>query len=417
MLGHFTQLTCSTVLILSATYAHAEDALKKEEVLFKTLIRQCHGSIAKVATDKEQSTIRQLRIRLRMDSFHPGLAAAYIAEDGSKEIGISGGFVLGLQSFITAALMEDTLNKPGLADEYFKYYLSVFNYNNRRFMSVEEFSRCSAKELRSFEDAMERSGLWKALFVGSVYYVVAHEIAHHVQGTVGSVSAKESVGNERAADRWASRRLLDLDLPASVAAAMSLLYLHQLEQSRFSLLELKTHPDSLDRAISAVDMTLPKLRDIYGKPPFNEKPLSSYKKAHESLKELLEGARSRSKESMKDWEAVMNSMSERAQTLFERGDRRGAARLARESSEAAYYVGRCYSEGVGGVSRDLGMAVNYYAIAAAGGSDWGMVYLGDALEKGLGIPKDRKQARHWFMTAAKSGLRYAQYRLDHHDSQ
>ena len=81
-------------------------------------------------------------------------------------------------------------------------------------------------------------------------------------------------------------------------------------------------------------------------------------------------------------------------------------------TNAQYGLGRMYARG-DGVPRDFKEARHWFSLAAERGHAKAASKLGTMYEYGDGIPKDEREAAHWYSVAAKAGdLQRLVYYLD-----
>ena len=90
---------------------------------------------------------------------------------------------------------------------------------------------------------------------------------------------------------------------------------------------------------------------------------------------------------------------EKTKTLAEKGNARAQNKL-----------GMAYHKGMG-VPKDDKEAVNWWRKAAVQGFAAAQYNLGQSYGYGIGVPKDNKEAVKWYRKAAEQGVSTAQYNL------
>lgn len=83
---------------------------------------------------------------------------------------------------------------------------------------------------------------------------------------------------------------------------------------------------------------------------------------------------------------------------------------AKGNSEAQFYIGRTYDNGIG-AERNEKEAVSWYRKAADKGNAGAQLKLGRMYEVGIGVNRDPKEAVHWYRKAAEQGAPSAQMKL------
>jgi TPR repeat protein len=81
------------------------------------------------------------------------------------------------------------------------------------------------------------------------------------------------------------------------------------------------------------------------------------------------------------------------------------------NATAQYNLGNMYSDGVGGLTKDLTEAVKWYSKAAEQGYGFAQNNLGIAYENGQGVKQDYAEAIKWFTKAADQNVAVAQNSL------
>lgn len=84
---------------------------------------------------------------------------------------------------------------------------------------------------------------------------------------------------------------------------------------------------------------------------------------------------------------------------------------ASEHSEAAFFLGGMYFDGIG-VEIDYEKAFIYYKIAAKADIEWAQWYVGYMMDTGNGVTQDKTEARYWYRKSLPSLFDSAKNNLD-----
>jgi hypothetical protein len=196
-------------------------------------------------------------------SHHPGDGTiAFIDPDsGRKTIGFSINDYLEFR--LLGSLVGTSMLHPrsgDILDGYIQYlaWRSIFTVNQEKFMSPVEFIDYfdpGFSETLSPSQADLSRGL--SLFVsdGIIEFVLAHELAHHILGHVGTneKSPEKFRQEEFEADEWATKLLLKSGNPVPNAAIL-FQFLHEKQYRDIKVDFGAKHPSALNRAIRVLQL-------------------------------------------------------------------------------------------------------------------------------------------------------------------
>ena len=100
-----------------------------------------------------------------------------------------------------------------------------------------------------------------------------------------------------------------------------------------------------------------------------------------------------------------------AKSMFDARELAGLQQAAKSGdTEAMFYIGSCFSDGIG-VSKDEAEGLKWYRKAAEAGGKKGMFILACKYGNGIGAPKDDTESSKWFRKLADSGDVKSMYQL------
>lgn len=385
----------------------------------KEALRTLHKNVVKVLSGDAAKSAAGVKMRYLAGDWSHGLAVA-VARGSERTVFIAEGLAFGLHAYTTAVLMEDVLQKPGLSQAYARHMFDGPSYDGFKLQPVAEFARLSPGEEAKFEKWDDENDLVARAFLGSLQFIIAHELAHHVLGRYADpASARATLRNERACDKWAVRTMVRCQIaPASGVFAM--MYLHELECYGVDVGRERTHPGSLDRAFLMIDETIAAADDL---PQHDGRQLKTNARR---MRQIVRAYRDSVLTTADEWEAFVKEEQEaqdravaREEAAIENGDdhnanrwRRAVGYHSRRLGEASLRLGRFYQTGSGGVEKDEGAAYGHFACSSACGNHWGTLWTATALRHGWGVDVNEKLARSLLRGAADRGFKPARVVLN-----
>jgi hypothetical protein len=169
---------------------------------------------------------------------------AYIRESGERVIEFGSAFYREIEGAVDALLIQSVLSKAGFLKSYFDYVKS-------RPEKVEwptEYAGLSERDSHSFYDSATVKGSRGGLIMSAHFFVMLHELGHHVLGHCESApqSLKESRSREKAADEYACQALKDSGF-VPIGAILSLMLLYALREGDIIYEGEETHPAEIRR--------------------------------------------------------------------------------------------------------------------------------------------------------------------------
>lgn len=169
---------------------------------------------------------------------------AYIDQDGKPAIDFGLAFYRELEGAVDALLIQEVLKKPGFFKEYFDYIKS--RRGSREWPTA--YAGLNEDDTKAFYDLPDVRDSRGGLIMSAHFSVFLHELGHHVLGHLKSPpsSLAESRANEKAADEYSARALMDNGF-VPLGAIVSLSLLNALRQGDIIYEGQETHPAEIRR--------------------------------------------------------------------------------------------------------------------------------------------------------------------------
>lgn len=208
--------------------------------------------IHSVLSNEERATAEAITILMPLDdSIRTPVA---FTEDGKRKIEMPVGFYRYILAMGDITAIQMGTGKGGIAD-FMNYALRVMKVNagksidsREKILWPGEYYGISIEEMEGLvshpEFGMTRTGI----ITGSLAFIYAHELAHHILGHTMTVPADlaESRKRERDADEWASKTLAKAGIiPIGGLYALSVYYL--MDQDALLTESKRTHPAEMRR--------------------------------------------------------------------------------------------------------------------------------------------------------------------------
>ncbi|GAB3517775.1 M48 family metalloprotease [Photobacterium alginatilyticum] len=271
--------------------------------------------INSVSTKKEKGIINKINIGVWQNR-NPDIVRAFKTAKGQRHIQVSTGYSTVTFMITFAHHMEAALDINNFGEEYTRYV-------------TENYAKNSITHVN--QSAWDYAGLsgnnspWNdKKFVATVYgnhalvlwYVLAHEIAHHVLGHIEnpSISLEENRKREQEADDWASKTLIKLGLPPA-AAFPALMYWYYMDEFGVENEYQKSHPADLKRIRKMLQYTIDNVDSWNGHSPYfpkvdTKQATNAYKRLLYHVEDLISQQTDFKDDSSKKFEICMEVMFE-----------------------------------------------------------------------------------------------------------
>ncbi len=248
----------TTLLLLSSLTQAEEEIGGMEEVQKMTYDMLVDGlyEIESVSTKEEKPIINKIFVGVSQNG-NPDIVLALKMPDGTRRITVSTGYSTVTFMITFAYFMEAKLGINNFGEEYTRYVTE--NYAKNSITHVNQ-SAWDYANLAGSSSPWHDQELVAAVYGNHalvLWYVLAHEIAHHVLGHLDnpSTSLAENRKKEQEADDWASRTLIKLGIPPAVAYP-SLMYWYYMDEYGVESEHQKTHPADLRRIRKVLEFTI-----------------------------------------------------------------------------------------------------------------------------------------------------------------
>ncbi|MCG9770117.1 hypothetical protein L1D59_16075 [Pseudoalteromonas piscicida] len=248
--------------------------------------------IKSVARPYERRIIDEIKISVPI-SPAPVRVRAFLSSSG-REIELSTGYSAITRMIVSGYLIEDYFNIKGFGEEYARYTASTyatgrFGGGNSPWVKAKLTENQTERLLSSERFNNDQHGAHLLV----LWYVLAHEIGHHVLGHAygDGVSLSKIREQEKEADEWASRIFIALGLPPA-GAFPSHMYWYYLDEYGVKNEYRRSHPPELKRIRSMLRFTIQRFDDwnnnekLISRLP-REKTINTYKSLLYYVEDLI----------------------------------------------------------------------------------------------------------------------------------
>ncbi|MEZ9490062.1 hypothetical protein AB4187_15010 [Vibrio breoganii] len=268
---HLLKSVILTTILSFSALTHATEEIdgmvEIQKITFDMLVDGLH-EIENVSTDEEKAIINQIVVSVSQDG-NPDRVLALKMPDGTRCIIVSTGYSTVTFMITFAYNMEAKLGIDNFGEEYARYVTE--NYAKNSITHVNQ-SAWDYANLSGSSSPWHDQELVAAVYGNhalALWYVLAHEVAHHVLGHLDtpSTSLAQNRKKEQEADDWASKTLIKLGIPPAVAYP-SLMYWYFMDEYGVENEYQKTHPADLRRIRSMLVFTINNVDSWDNKSPY-----------------------------------------------------------------------------------------------------------------------------------------------------
>ncbi len=242
-----------SIISFSQTVAASQEFARDQTI---GILGEGYKLIRSVATSQEKNIIDRIRIRVPIDAAPVRVRA--FKEGGQRVIEVSTGYAAVSNMIVTGYLMEAMLGISNFGEEYARYTAETYATGSLD-GGDPPWVRAgySQNQQMALFDNRNFSSAQQGQFMVVLWYVLAHEIAHHIyqHRHHAGMSLAESRRQEREADSWASNVFIKLGIPPAIAFP-SLMYWYYLDENGVENEYTRAHPADLKRIKSMLTKTL-----------------------------------------------------------------------------------------------------------------------------------------------------------------
>lgn len=253
---YFVKLSVLLILVFPQL-SFASQAYVRNETI--GMLGEGLDAIRSVSDNREKRKIDKIELRVPIDPA-PVRVRAY-SEKGSRIIEVSTGYSVVSRMIVSGYIMELKLGIDNFGEEYSRYTANTYA-TGRLGGGVPPWSKAglSESEQRTLLNDPEFNAMQHGQHMVVLWYVLAHEIAHHIldHGYGKGMSLSDLREQEAEADTWASNALIKLGIPPA-AAFPALMYWYYLDEYSVKNEYRRTHPPDLKRIRRMLQRTLNKL--------------------------------------------------------------------------------------------------------------------------------------------------------------
>lgn len=212
--------------------------------------------IQTVSTKQENKIINNIKIRVPIDPAPVRVWA--FQESGNRVIEISTGYSAVSGMIVAGYLIELNFNKENFGEKYARYTANTYA-TGRLGGGIAPWDKAGLSQ--SEQDFFHSDPNYNAQFIGQsmvvLWYVLAHEIAHHVLNHKfeKSIPLSKIREQEKEADLWASNKFIKLGIPPATAFP-AFMYWYYLDEYGVKNEYRRTHPPDLKRLRSMLQKTI-----------------------------------------------------------------------------------------------------------------------------------------------------------------
>lgn len=252
---YFIARTLTLVFFLSFSHVLiADEVIVRNETL--GLLKEGVKHIRAVATPNEKRIIDKIKISVPI-SPAPVRVRAFNGAFG-REIELSTGYSTISRMIVNGFLIEDLYSLDGFGEKYARYTAST--YATGRFGGgkapwvTANLTKKERDTLLASEDFFRRQQGGHLLVL---WYVLAHEIAHHVFNHSYGVNQSLEISRkqEKEADDWASNIFISMGLPPASAFSAHM-YWYFLDEFGVKSEFRRSHPPELKRIRSMLQLSI-----------------------------------------------------------------------------------------------------------------------------------------------------------------
>ncbi|EOV1172295.1 hypothetical protein ACOLZ1_001818 [Vibrio fluvialis] len=226
------------------------------------------NEIESVSTDEEKAVINQIVVGISQNG-DPDRVLALKMPDGTRHITVSTGYSTVTFMITFAYYMEAKLGINNFGEEYTRYVTENYAKNSITHINQSAWDYANLSGSSSPWNDQELVAAVYGNHALVLWYILAHEIAHHVLGHLDnpSTSLAQNRKKEQEADDWASQTLIKLGIPPAVAYP-SLMYWYFMDEYGVENEYQKTHPADLRRIRKMLEFTINNVDSWGSKSPY-----------------------------------------------------------------------------------------------------------------------------------------------------
>lgn len=259
----------------------ADIVSKREQVL-----EDAKGKLKEAASLEEALLIDKISMVL-VKNDQAFLHALSRLDHSGMRVEISTGFMdeLGVS---TELLMLSAKFGLDVQEEYHKHRVASTRYDDVPDLEVMDFVTLS-EEQRAIWEGPETQQTLRSLFGQALFFVIAHEIGHHVTRRYYDPSqpAVVNAAMEQSVDVWAAKALIAAGMPPVFGAFLMNTHFSQLETHLILDENARTHPRGAERSLAVLDSTKDAALRIFRTPPWNQFPIAKYVELMKSIRSDL----------------------------------------------------------------------------------------------------------------------------------
>jgi hypothetical protein len=310
-----TRIATFIIASIFSTYLLADDVFVRNETL--GILNEGVKQIKSVAKPYERRIIDDIKISVPI-SPAPVRVRAFLSSNG-REIELSTGYSAITKMIVSGYLIESYYNLENFGEEYARY--TALTYATGRFGGGKppwEKANLIKKETDHLLSSEKFNNEQQGSHMLVLWYVLAHEIAHHVLGHAygDGVSLSKIRKQEEEADEWASRIFIDLGLPPA-GALPSHMYWYYLDEYGVKNEYRRSHPPELKRVRSMLQLSIQRFDDWNNNEKLlphlpREKTINTYKSLLYDVEDLISKQTNfnKTKEKSDSFKACMDFMYE-----------------------------------------------------------------------------------------------------------
>ena len=240
-------------------------------------------AIKSVSSQGEKSIIDKIDIDVPIDPAPVRVRA--FKKSGVRKIEVSTGYSAISRMIVTGYIMELKLGIKNFGEDYARYTANT--YATGRLGGGEapwEKAKLSSKEQQALFKDKDFNAIQHGQHMIVLWYVLAHEIAHHVldHAIEDGMKLSDIREQEKEADTWASNIFIKIGIPPAAAFPANM-YWYYLDEYGLKDEYRKTHPPDLKRTRWMLQKTINRFDEWNSKEKYfpavpKEKTVNAYKR-------------------------------------------------------------------------------------------------------------------------------------------